>query len=167
VSGDILSNSTALRLHYFVEDRDDLSFQVMMAWEAALRDKFPEIEKSVEEQLFVTMYAYEIWLHAMKDVVLMVMRMTVYSGGLLMIFVLISTMTGDWVTSKPLLGVLAVVSVVLSGIAGAGLLMHLGIMMTFFTMTAAIILLGKVKSRHYVVRIKYINTILLWRFETL
>ena len=67
----------------------------------------------------------------------------VYGGPMIVVFVVLSCLSFDWVRSKPVLGILGIISAVMATAAAFGVLIYCGL--TFITINVAIpfLMLGK------------------------
>lgn len=66
--------------------------------------------------------------------------------GIMIAFCVMTCMMTDWVKSKPLLGLLGVVSSILGTIAALGLAVYVGIPFTGINLAAPFLMLGKIKT---------------------
>ena len=129
----------ALSLLYFLDTSEEWKEKRGSAWEASF---LATVEAQRLPNLVVTRFTsltLEVELEENTNSVIPYFSLNI---GIMVIFCILTCMMTDWVKSKPLLGLLGVISAILGSIAAFGLVMYLGMDFIGINLAAPFLMLG-------------------------
>ena len=136
---NIIDSVEAISLFYFLDTTDEWMVERGAAWEASFlatvaAQQLPEI--SIYRFTSLTL---EMELEDNTNSVIPYFSLNI---GIMVIFCIVTCMMTDWVKSKPLLGLLGVISAILGSISAFGLVMYLGMDFIGINLAAPFLMLG-------------------------
>jgi len=134
-----INSVSALSLTYFLDTQEDWMKGRGSAWEAAF---LAQVEQQNLPHVTVNRFSsltLEIELEENTNSVIPYFSLNI---GIMVMFCIITCMMTDWVKSKPLLGLLGVISAILGSISAFGLVMYCGMDFIGINLAAPFLMLG-------------------------
>ena len=134
-----IDSAAALSLIYFLDAGEDWQVERGSTWEAAF---LATVKAQHLPNINVTRFSSLTLEQELEENTNSVIPYFSLNIGIMIIFCIVTCMMTDWVKSKPLLGLLGVVSAILGSISAFGMVMYLGMDFIGINLAAPFLMLG-------------------------
>ncbi|CAG0920385.1 unnamed protein product, partial [Notodromas monacha] len=137
-----LLRADAFRLLYVLNEDDPIINEVLPIWSDAIVFKLQSLASKRLKYTDISFITHTYWNQEEFQTLISILKYGTLAGIALVIFTTCATITGDWVTSKFWLGLIAVFTVIMGILSTYAVLALAGVAFTVYTPVVGILTLG-------------------------
>ncbi|XP_037089285.1 patched domain-containing protein 3-like [Pollicipes pollicipes] len=137
----LLGEVPALQLLYWGSNHSDFDINISLKWEFEV---LRVLEEALDdfEHINIARFTSQTLQTELEDNTISIMPYMMVTVAIMVLFCIVTSMMGDWVRSKPLVGLLGVISATLATGTAFGILMYAGLPFIGINLAAPFLMLG-------------------------